>query len=42
MLIIMIKIVISRGPHQFYKTPSALETHQEKSSEVITPVLEHV
>ena len=38
---IMIKIAISHGPHWGHKTPSALETHQEKSSEVIIPVLEH-
>ena len=38
---IMIKIAISHGPHQGHKTLSALETHQEKSSEVIIPVLEH-
>ena len=37
----MIKIAISHGPHQGHKTSSALETHQEKSSEVIIPVLEH-
>ena len=38
---IMIKIAISQGPHKGHKTSSALETHQEKSSEVISPVLEH-
>ena len=38
----MIKIAISHEPHYCHKTPSALETHQEKSSEVIIPVLEHV
>ena len=37
----MIKIAISHVPHQGHKTLSALETHQEKSSEVIIPVLEH-
>ena len=37
----MIKIAISHGPHLGQKTSSALETHQEKSSEVIIPVLEH-
>ena len=38
----MIKIVISHGPHLGHKTLSALETHQEKSPEVIIPVLEFV
>ena len=38
----MIEITISRGPHLGHITPSVLETHQEKSSEVIIPVLEHV
>ena len=37
----MIKITISHGPHWSHKTSSALETHQEKSSEVIIPVVEH-
>ncbi len=37
---IIIKIAISHGP-QDHKTSFALETHQEKSSEVIIPVLEH-
>ena len=41
-IIIILKIAISNGPHQGHKTSSALETHQEKSSEVIIPVLEHV
>ena len=39
---IMIKIAFSHEPHYGHKTPSALETHQEKSSEVIIPVTEHV
>ena len=38
----MIIIAISNGPHYDHKTPSALKTHQEKSSDVIIPVLEHV
>ncbi len=33
---------LAHGPHYGNKTPSALETHHEKSSEVIIPVLEHV
>ena len=37
----MIKIAISHGPHYGHKTWSALEMHQEKSCEVIIPVLEH-
>ena len=39
---IMITISISHGPHYGHKTPSALETHHEKSSEVFIPVLQHV
>ncbi len=38
---IMMIIAISHGPHYSHKTSSALETHQEKSSQVIIPVLEH-
>ena len=38
---IMIKIVITHGPNWGHKTSSAFETHQEKSCEVIIPVLEH-
>ena len=38
---IMIKIAISHGPHWGHKTSSALGTHQENSSEVNIPVLEH-
>ena len=38
---IMMIIAISHGPHYSHNTSSALETHQEKSSEVIIPVLEH-
>ena len=38
---IMIKIAIRDGPHWGHKTSSALETHQENSSEVMIPVLEH-
>ena len=38
---IMIKIAISHGPHSSHKSSSGLETHPEKSSEVIIPVLEH-
>ena len=37
----MITIAISHGPHEGHNTWSASETHQEKSSEVIIPVLEH-
>ena len=39
---IIIKIAISHGPHYGHKTPFALETHHEKSSEVFIPVLQHV
>ena len=38
---IVITLAISHGPHYGNRTSSALETHQEKSSEVIIPVLEH-
>ena len=33
---------LAHGPHYGHKTPSALETHHEKSSEVFIPVLQHV
>ena len=39
---IMIKIAISHGPHYGQKTSSAMEMHQQKSSEVIIHVLQHV
>ena len=32
---------LAHGPHWGHTTPSALEMHHEKSSEVIIPVLEH-
>ena len=40
---IVIKIAISHGPYYGHKSScwSALETHQEKSSEVIIPVLQY-
>ena len=38
---ILIKIAISHAPHQGHKTWSVLETHHQKSSEIIIPVLDH-
>ena len=38
---IMIKIAISTGASLGPLTPSEIETHQQKSSEVIIPILEH-
>ena len=38
---IVIKLAISHGPNYGHKSGSALETRQEKSSEVIIPVLQY-